>query len=198
MERAIYKTYPRLIITSLTLLGAVFLALLAILIWHSFNDKTSITFYALFILFLSPSIVLFYYLFTIKGIELTKENLIVKNVFFPLRKEFPYGSVSRIYQDSKEVKALLGSSWNTTYIYTHLETIIEFTDRSKIVLNSIGKMEFQELESCFRKTKRGEGKIKTIKKNLILYLIDNVDGLFWAILLFIFNLGLGFSLLTTQ
>jgi hypothetical protein len=99
-------------------------------------------------------------------------------------------------QTRKEIKAVYGASWKPSYIYTDVTTLINLADNKPIKLNSIGQIDFGELYKSFNKVKRGEGKIKEQKRHLLLYFVDNFDGLIWIILILILTTGLGYGIFT--
>ena len=74
-------------------------------------------------------------------------------------------------------------------------TTFTFRDNSEIILNSIGSIDFEELTRCYNKITRGNGEVKTIKKRLVLYLIENMEDLWIAASVLIITIGLGVSLL---
>jgi hypothetical protein len=101
-------------------------------------------------------------------------------------------------QTTKEVKTVYGDSWKSSYIYTDIKTSIDLADNRLIKLNSVGPNDFDEFYKTFNKLRRGEGKIKVPKRHFFLYMVDNVDGLLWVVLLLILTTGLCYGIFTKQ
>lgn len=94
-------------------------------------------------------------------------------------------------QTKQKVKASTGpASMRPSYIFTNTAVSILIIDGREIKIKSVGALDFDNLETLFRKMKRGEAKMKPPQKHILIYLIDNVDGLLWVLILLILTLGL--------
>ncbi len=198
MEPIIYKTQPRLFILGMTFLGFAFFGFLFLLTFRNINDDYNILIVTLLVFFAILSLTFLFYFLTIKTIKLTKHNLVISPLLSPFSKSLNFSDIKNITQTKKEVKAVYGVSWTPSYIYTDIKTSINLVDNKLIKLNSIGQIDFDEFHKTFNKLRRGEGKIKEQKRNFILYLVDNFDGIIWIILLLILTTGLGYRIFTKQ
>ena len=196
MNKTIYKTQPRLFITSMTLLGFVFFGLLLLLTNSYVKDNNGVIVISIMVIFSGFSITSLFYFFSIKTLKLTTNNFEISCFLIPLRTKYSLDEIMSISQSKKEISAVYGVSWTARYIYTEITTIIKLTDKSIIKLNSVSQLDFEKFNKVYTKLKRGEGKIKTQKRNLLIYILDNIDGLIWVILLIIMTAGLIYGLLT--
>ena len=109
-----------------------------------------------------------------------------------------FKDIRNMEQNTKAIKALYGVAFKTRYIYSDHSTIINLTDNESIKLNSIGQLDFEDFYKTYNKLKRGEGNIKEQKNSFSLYVIDNLDGILWLLLLLILTIGLSNGMLTRQ
>jgi hypothetical protein len=194
MEKIRYKTQPRLFMLAMPFLGFVFMGFLFLLVFKTAHGHYDLFTIIVSILFLMLALVSFFYFITIKTIKLTKDTLIISYFFLPIKRRFRFSEIKALKQNTKEITSVYGDSWKLRYLYTDTTTRISLLDDSVITINSIGTLDFSELYKTFHKLKRGEGNVRLQKRNLLLYLLDNVDGLFWIFLLFVLNIGLAYSL----
>ncbi len=180
----------------MTLLGFVFFGLLFWLTKSSIKDKNNLVAIAVMTVFAGLSLLSLFYLFSLRTLRLTSDNIEITWLLLPFRQTYSFKDITNITQTKKVISALYGVSWTARYIYTDVTTKINLADKKIIKLNSIGELDFEEFYKTFNKIKRGEGKIKTQRKSFLLYLLDNVDGLLWVIILIILTSGLAYGLLT--
>lgn len=201
MEEIIYKTRPRFFVLSFTLLGFVFFGLLSWLIWIGLNGKNNLLAWVLLGCFLLGSLICFYFFISIRTVSLTNRSVIFSYILLPFKQVYSFPDIKSVSQNSKTVEALIdetyaAANFNTTYLYIDLVTTFDLTTKKQIKLNSIGKLDYREFVSRYNKLKNGEGKIKEQNQSIALYVIDNVDGLMWIVLLFIVTTALAVGLLT--
>lgn len=196
MDKTIYKTSPRLIISSMTWLGFIFFGLLFWLTKSGITDDYNTAVITVMVVFAGLSLICLFYFVSIKTLKLTTDSFEIKWLLLPFRQAYSLNDISSITQTKKAISAVYGVAWTSRYIYTDITTIINLTDKRTIKINSVGELDFEELRKVFEKLKRGEGKVKVQRKNIMLYLLDNIDGLFWVILLIILTTGLAYGLLT--
>jgi hypothetical protein len=70
----------------------------------------------------------------------------------------------------------------TSLTVEYLITVFELSDNKTIKVNGIGPIDYRELVKCFNKTTRGTGRYIPPKRNFLLYILDNFDGLGLVIL----------------
>lgn len=189
MDRVIYKTQPRLFIFSMTFLGFGFFGFLFLMTLQSVQDDYNLLILTILAIFAILSLKLLFYFLTIKTIKLTRENIIISHLFLPINRTINLKEVRNIKQTTKEAEGRY-------YIFTEITTLIYLVDNTLIKLFTIGEIDFDGLYKTFTKLKRGEGKIKDQKQSFLLYLIDNLDGFLWIILLLILTTGLGYEIFT--
>ncbi len=179
----------------MTFLGFCFFGLLFILTTRDF--KRGLDLFAIIIaaFFAGLSLTCLFYFFSIKTITLKVDCLEISRIGFPFKQTYLFDDITRISQIKKEISAVYGVSWRTRYIYTDIITTLRFSDNRTIELNSVGELDFNNFHDSYLKIKRREGKIKQKKIGIALYLIDNLDGIFWIILLTILTTGLLYSVL---
>lgn len=195
MKGVIHRTRPRLFILGMTLLGTVFFALLFLLTYRSFRaEHHPVTIVAL-VFFGCFSLGFFYFLVNTKVVILTREEFIISHLFLPIKRVFELNDVRRLELREKAVNAAYGSSITPSYIFTEAATLVTLSDNSEIELISLSPGDFQELNKAFSRLKRGEGLVKAQQRSIVLYLLENADGIFWIILLLALCLGLGYNLL---
>jgi hypothetical protein len=127
---------------------------------------------------------------------LTTENIVISYLLFPVKKTFSFKDIESISQKTKDIYGIVGSDWYERFIYTSSITTFCLADNKKITLRSIGKLDFEEFYKAYNKLRRNEGKIKKERLSGFNYVIDNLDGIFWGILLLVLTIGLGHELLT--
>jgi len=194
VEKTLYKTQPRLFILAMPFLGFVFMGLLFLLVFKNAHGHYNVFTIIVSILLFMLALVSLFYFITIKTIKLTKDTLIISYLFLPIKRRFRFSEIKELKQTTKEITSVYGGSWKLRYLYTDTTTRISLFDDSVITINSIGTLDFSELYKTFHKLKRGEGNVRRQKRNLILYVLDNFDGLFWIVLLLGLNIGLAYGL----
>lgn len=197
MSDIIFKTRPRLFLLSAYFIGSIFCDLLFLLVWQT--GKLDLVTIPFLVLFATGSLTLLFYFLKTRTIRLQEEKLIVSYFILPIKKEFSLENIRGISQKAKKVEGMVGpTSFSKSYIYTDIITTLTLSDKTEIKLNSVGGADFGELEDLFFKLKRREGKIKIPqrKKRILLYVLDNIDGIIWVILLFVVTIGLTYGLLT--
>jgi hypothetical protein len=190
MSDSIHKTYPRLITTGTLFLWSFFLFGLTIAIGlkvsNSENSELSILY---FILTASITLVSSFFLFKTKVILVSESQLIVSNFFFPKKQYFDLTEIRDLKQSKTTTTNYLGI-YNSpfhikrdSYRLNMYKTTIELNDKRQFTIRNISEMEFDLLFKAFSKHKRGEGKVKKPKGRWMMYLIDNLGGLFFNLLL---------------
>jgi hypothetical protein len=195
MSNLIHRTYPRLLTAgTLCLLSIFSLGLTFIIISQTINSEITTLSILYMVLASLTTCVLLYYLYKIKVVFVSKSQIIVSHFFFPKKQFFDLSEIRTIRQSKKTTTHYLGVNdspfdiKSDSYKINWYKTLIETNDKRKIILNHLGEMEFDLLLKVFSKRKRGEGKVKKVKGRLVIYLIDNLGGLFFNLLL-IFLLG---------
>lgn len=195
MSLKIYRTYPRLFILMMPFLGSAFFGLLFLLVFRS-EGSTVLRPVAL-AFFLLCSLSCFYLFITIRVVILTKESVIISSLLLPFNERFSFSQIRSISQTSQKMEAMIGSSLKPAYLFTQYVTTIEFVDGKKININSIGQLDFKQLKQCIYIVRRAERSYKPTKRRIALYLLDNVDGLFWIVLCTLLVIGLAYSMITS-
>jgi hypothetical protein len=196
MKPIIYKTYPRLFVLGTTFIGSVFFGLLAWLTWKSSGvHKTSIAYIGT-IFFVLGSIIALYCFITIRIIELSVERIRISYLMLPFHRTFLLSEIRSISQTSREAEVNDGFSRTTTF--TVLKTTIQCNDGKQIKLETVGASDFKELEKGFRKCKNKDGHFTPGKRTFWDYMLDNVDGLVWVVVMIILTIGLTYGLLTQK
>jgi len=195
MAEVLYKSSPKLFIIAITFLGAFFFALLSWLVWSQYIIAKGNMALFFFLLFLAVSLAFFYLFITVKRVKLTADSLIISYFLLPFKDSFLFSEVKSVSQNSKKIEALVGSSWQMATIFVNVTTTFNFTNGKQVKLNSIGELDFNNFQTIYNKLKRQEGKIKKPKWNAIFYLVDNISGIFWLVLLVVLTCGLAFALI---
>ena len=87
-------------------------------------------------------------------------------------------------------------SLTSSYLYTDSITTFTLANNKQIKLRSVGRHDYEVFIKTYNKLRRKEGEIKTNRQSVFNYIIDNLDGIFWGILLLVCTIGLGHELLT--
>ncbi len=196
MTEIIYKTRPKLFILLTPILGAVFFCFLCWLTLKSGKSEFGVIPILLLTLFVSISGISLFYALNIKTVKLTTENIVISHLLLPTRKTINFADIVSISQKTKDVYAILGNSFIYSFLYTDSITTFNFKNDKEIRLRSIGKLDFDEFNKAYRKTKNKEGKIKQNRQSNFEYIADNLDGIFWGALALILTIGLSHELLT--
>jgi hypothetical protein len=196
MNPIIYKTYPRLFILGTAFMGSVFFGLLSWLVWKSSGvNKTSVA-YIFIIFFALGSIISFYYFITIRIIKLSVERLAISYFMLPFSRTFLLSEIQSISQTSRVAEASGGRTGSITF--TVIMTTIQLNDGKEIKLQTVGQLDFKELEKGFRKCKFKDGHFTPGKRTFLNYLLDDIGGLGWVVLQIILAIGLTYGLLTQK
>ena len=193
MSKVLYRTFPRLFILGTTFFGSIFFGLLSWLVWANLNGRNSylaLSFLTLFSIFSLGSLYLF---ITIKRVELSADCVRFSFLFLPIRKTFPFSDIKNISQQSQERSVSRGFS--TALRFTYLITEFEFADKSVVKLNSISALDYEELVRCYNKMTRGNGRYVRPKRGLLLYILDNFEGIGIVLLAMIVTVGLAWGIL---
>ena len=196
MKPIIYKTYPRLFFLCMSFLGAVFFGLLAWLVWKSSGVNKTPVAYIFIIIFLLGSIISFYYFITIRIIKLSVERLAISCFMLPFHRTFLLSEIRSISQTSRVAETSGGRTGSITF--TVLTTTIQLNDGKEIKLQTVGTSDFKELEKGFHKCKSKEGHFTPGKRTVLIYMLDNIEGLLLVVLLTILTIGLAYGLLTQK
>jgi hypothetical protein len=176
--------------------GAVFFGLLAWLTWKSSGvNKTSVA-YIFTIIFALGSIISFYYFITIRVVELSVDRIRISYFMLPFNHTFLLSEIRSISQASRVAEASRGFYSKITFLV--LTTTIRLNDGKEVKLETVGRLDFQQLEKGFRIFKDKSEKFTPKKRTFLIYMLDNFDGLGLVVLVIILTIGLAYGLLTEK
>lgn len=196
MQPIIYRTYPRLFYLGAAFFGSIFFGLLAWLVWKSSGVNKSSVAYIFIIFFVLGSIISFYYFITIRVIELAVDRLTISYFMLPFSRTFLLSEIRSISQTSRVAEVNDGFLRATTL--TVLTTTIQHNDGKEIKLETVGELDFKELEKGFRKCKIKDGHFTPGKRTFLDYMLDDIGGLCLVVLMLILTIGLTYGLLTLK
>ncbi|KXX67444.1 hypothetical protein [Flammeovirga sp. SJP92] len=191
MEKSIYKTKPRLTLIGSYMMSVCFFGAFLWLCFDGLNNETKLFIIPLSICFGVLLLVSLYYLISIKILRLTEDYLYVSYLFLPSMKRIALNDIFSIKQDKK--KTHLGA--RSKFSFYQVKTYIKIKNLNTIKVDMVGKADFEEFYSAYRKVKSGrEYQNKGIRHKLFLYLLDSIDGIFWLIPFSLLTVSLVYSL----
>ena len=150
MNSVIYKTAPRLFMVSTTLLGSIFFALLAWLMWTSADKPPSRFIYIILTLLLIFSIAAFYYFITLKIIKVYPDSFSISCMLLPFEKVYPLQEIKTIWQSVRDV-VVDTPRFSSVYTFTEFKTLIVLKNGNQIKLYTISPIDFAGLSKTFNK-----------------------------------------------
>lgn len=194
MDKILYRSYPRLLILTMTLGGFVFMGLLSGLCWVRCRYPGPAVLYFFPLFFGLIAIWAFYLFLRINVVKLSANAIEFSYLILPIRRKFALQEVKAISQHTRRLA--ISDGFKSPIRINYRVTTFTFRDNSIIKVNSIGPLDFEELTRCYDKIARGNGEVKVTKKRLVLYLIENLEDLWIVAVILILIIGLGVSLLT--
>ncbi|MBS1660718.1 MAG: hypothetical protein JST68_06665 [Bacteroidetes bacterium] len=196
MGKILYRSEPRLLVLVFTGLGSIFFGLLSWITYLGYRGGTSYIVLIPGVLFLIGSIWSFCLFVTIRVVKLSEEAIEFSFLLLPIRRTYPIKDVKRIFQKSRNVEVVRG--FLTPLTFPYIVTCFEMGDNKVIKMNSIGSLDFEQLENCFNKVTRGNGQYFAPKKTLAGYVLDNWQGSAWVLLVIVVTIGLALALIKGQ
>lgn len=204
-EKVLFKSNPISIMNVFFIIGIVFLGLMIKLTLSSFLSlnngvlkiSNSSEFYSFLVIIIGFFVIILgalFYLLQIQIITITKENLILSYLFFPMKTKLKYDEIKQIRQIAKEVKTSGTLFSEGVHVTNSYETFIDLQNGKSIKTLALNKYEYQEVLKLIRRIKTGEGKLEAYKLPKILFFIENISAFLFIILSLILIIGLSNAL----
>lgn len=165
MDKVLYRSAPRLSILVFTSFGPIFFGLSSWMTWLGYKGESLYIVLILGALFSIVSIWSFCLFITIRIVKLLKDSIEFSFLLLPIRHTYPLTDVKSTFQRAKNIETANG--FLTPLTFTYITTGFELADKTIIKMNSIGSLDFAQLQKCFNKLTRGDGHYIAPKKRFV-------------------------------